>query len=200
MAERAQQPIRDPWLPLPSKEGKDGATESSINFRAFEQYISLPPGERSLKRVAQDLNKSETLIERWSSKFGWRERALAWDKHAANIAAQARERQVREQAELWARRREEQRESDYELRQTLMKKTSQLLSLPMIERTVDASGKTTTRPARSAMTAVPALVRAAIKLGREVFREDGAASGSAMQEIDDFEVVPLSVAMEGQTL
>src|SRR3954454_20560552 len=81
-------PMRKPWLPLLPKTGRDGATESSINFQAFEHYISLPAGERSLKRTAQDLNKSEKLMERWSSKFDWRRRALAWDQHLATIQAE----------------------------------------------------------------------------------------------------------------
>jgi hypothetical protein len=66
---------------LPAKTGKRGATESSINYQAFQYYIGLPASERSLRRVAHDLNKNEKLIERWSSKFEWIKRALAWDQH-----------------------------------------------------------------------------------------------------------------------
>jgi hypothetical protein len=77
-------------------------------------------------------------MERWSSKFGWRQRALAWDQHLAAIEAEAREKRAREKAELWARRHEEQREADYQLRQSVTQRTTQLLGAPLIERIVDA--------------------------------------------------------------
>src|SRR3954453_23782057 len=131
-------PVRRPWLPLLPKTGRDGATESSINFQAFEHYISLPAGQRSLKCTAQDLNKSEKLMERWSSKFDWRRRALAWDQHLATIQAETREKQARQKAELWETGREDHREAHYQLGQALTKKTHQVLVLPSVERIVDA--------------------------------------------------------------
>jgi len=180
---------------LPPKTGRKGATESSINFQAFKHYIALAPGERSLRRVAQDLNKSEKLMEYWSSKFDWRRRALAWDQHLANVEAEAREKQARQKAELWESRREEQREADYQLRQALTKKANQVLALPSLERIVDASGRTITRPARSVITAIPALVRASIELGREVF-PDGHSARNQLPEMDVFEVLPMAPETE----
>jgi len=152
-------------------------------------------GERSLKRTAQNLNKSEKLMERWSSKFDWRRRASAWDQHLATIEAEAREKQARQKAELWETRREEQREADYQLRQALTKKTTQVLAVPAIERIVDVGGRTITRPARSAITAIPALVRALIDLGREVF-PDGHGAHNHVQEVDAFEMVPMTPETE----
>ena len=35
--------------------------------------------ERSLRRVAEQLHKSETIIGRWSGKHNWVERVAAWD-------------------------------------------------------------------------------------------------------------------------
>jgi hypothetical protein len=186
---------RKPWLPLLPKTGRDGATESSINFQAFEHYIALPAGERSLRRTAQDLNKSEKLMERWSSKFDWRRRASAWDQHLAQIEAEAREKQAREKAELWERRREQQREEDYQLRQALTKKMNQMLALPSIQRIVDASGRTTTRPDKSVITAVPALVRASIDLGREIFPE-GHGAPLNVPELDVFNFVSMETQGE----
>jgi hypothetical protein len=177
------------------KTGRDGATESSINFQAFEHYIALPAGERSLKRAAQELNKSEKLLERWSSKFEWRRRASAWDQHLATIEAEAREKQARQRAELWESRREEQREADYQLRQALTKKMNQVLALPSVERIVDTAGRIITRPARSVITAIPSLVRASIELGREVF-PDGHGAQNQIQERDVFEVISITPESE----
>jgi hypothetical protein len=145
--------------------------------------------------VARDLNKSEKLMERWSSKFDWRRRALAWDQHLANIEAEARERQARQNAELWETRRQEQREADYQLRQALTKKTTQVLALPSVERIVDSAGRTITRPARSVIAAIPALVRASIELGREIFPE-GHGGQNHVQEMDVFEVVSMTPETE----
>jgi hypothetical protein len=144
---------------LPAKTGKGGATELSKNFQAFEHYIGLAVGDRSLRRVAQDLNKNEKLIERWSSTFEWIKRALAWDQHQAVIKAEARERAIREKAELWERRREEYRETKYQLLQALTKRTEQMIASPLFERITDKAGNIVTRPARSVMTAVHGLMR-----------------------------------------
>jgi len=191
-------PINHPWLPLPPKGGREGANESSINFQAFRHYISLSAGDRSLRRVAHDLHKSEKLMERWSSKFGWNERAKAWDRHVAAIEAQAHETQLRQKAELWERRREEQREAYFELGQLLMKRTTQMLNLPLIERIETAAGKIITRPARSIMNSVRAGVRALIDLGREIFSQ-GQGNRNDIPEIEEFQVDPLFASMENAT-
>lgn len=47
--------------------------ESAQAFEAFTHY--LKQGEkRSLRKVARELSKSETLIKRWSSTWSWQER------------------------------------------------------------------------------------------------------------------------------
>ena len=69
----------------------------------------------------------------------------------------------------------------------------------LIERITDKSGNTVTRPARSAMTAVPGMVRAAIDLGRAVF-PDGNGAPNNIQEIDEFEMVSLQPQPEQSDL
>jgi hypothetical protein len=188
-------PISHPSLPLPPKGGRKGASESAISFQAFKHYISLSAGERSLRRVAQDLHKSEKLMERWSSNFGWNERAKAWDRHVAAIEAEARETQLRQKAELWERRREEQREAYFQLHQLMLKKMTQTIQLPLIERIEAAAGKIITRPARSVMTSVRAGVRALIDLGREIFLQ-GPGNKNDIQEIEEFQVDSMFASME----
>ena len=56
---------RDPWLPLPPRGGKGGKNETSLNYQAFEVYGRLPPSERSIRRTAQILGKSPSLLDRW---------------------------------------------------------------------------------------------------------------------------------------
>jgi hypothetical protein len=55
--------------------------ESIKAFQAFVTYRNMDPNERSLQRVVSELNKSKTLLGRWSSKFDWVERAALWDDY-----------------------------------------------------------------------------------------------------------------------
>ena len=54
-------------------------------FEAFNTYM-LMGTERSLAKVANELNKSTTLMAKWSSLWKWVERAAAWDIEQENLA------------------------------------------------------------------------------------------------------------------
>lgn len=60
-----------PW------ERLDG--ESPPRWQAFQIYRDLG-AVRSLDKVAKQLGKSNTLIERWSAQDGWIYRTEAWDR------------------------------------------------------------------------------------------------------------------------
>ena len=62
-------------MTLPHSKKKD---ESAEAFEAFTMYRDLGVG-RSIRIVAEELSKSETLLNRWSSKHTWRRRAHSWD-------------------------------------------------------------------------------------------------------------------------
>lgn len=51
--------------------------ESVQAFEAFAKYRDMP--DRTIRKVAFDLNKSVSLIAGWSSKWNWQERVAAWD-------------------------------------------------------------------------------------------------------------------------
>lgn len=59
-----------------SYERQDSETKKA--FEAFQVYRDLGI-TRSLREVAQQLNKSLALIGRWSSQYGWVERAQEYD-------------------------------------------------------------------------------------------------------------------------
>ena len=61
--------------------------ESDKAFAAFSLYLSLGP-ERGLREVARKLDKSLTVVGKWSSKFDWPARVAA---HAAHLAVVERE-------------------------------------------------------------------------------------------------------------
>jgi len=72
--------------------------ETTVAFEAFATYRDMGL-KRSCDRVAKQLGKSNTLIERWCTRHEWVDRSAAWD---ARLDEQARESvvdQVREMAE-----------------------------------------------------------------------------------------------------
>lgn len=52
--------------------------ESAPAFAAFVKYRDAGP-DRSLAKVAKELGKSTTLIERWSARDHWVNRVAAWE-------------------------------------------------------------------------------------------------------------------------
>jgi hypothetical protein len=78
-------------------------------YRAFECFLSLPSGERTLLAAYRqhvgnpDAVKPSDTWSRWSSQFAWRERAAAYDDHLASLRREAHERVIEEEAERQAR-------------------------------------------------------------------------------------------------
>ncbi len=87
--DKAPRPInqdREPW------EKQKG--ESTQAFEAFGLYRDM--GEsRSLSKVGHQLNKSKALMGRWSTKWQWVNRALAWDAELDRVARQEQINQVK---------------------------------------------------------------------------------------------------------
>src|SRR5215204_4042123 len=84
-------------------------------YRAFECFLSLPSGERTLLEAYRrhvgnpDAAKPSDTWSGWSSSFAWRERAAAYDDHLASLRRGAYEREVEEEAKRQAREVEEAR-------------------------------------------------------------------------------------------
>lgn len=82
-----------PW------ERQQGETDKA--FEAFAIYRDAG-ADRSIRQVAKKLNKSSTLIGKWSSKWNWVERAAAYDndlerqahKEKQKLVADTRKRQL----------------------------------------------------------------------------------------------------------
>ena len=68
---KRQEPDIAPWEQQPG--------ESAKAFEAFAIYRDMGV-ERSVRKVTQRLNKSLTLIGKWSSAYNWPERARAYDR------------------------------------------------------------------------------------------------------------------------
>src|SRR5687767_12734256 len=84
-------------------------------YRAFECFLSLPSGERTLlaayrRRVDNPgAAKPSDTWSGWSSQFAWRERAAAYDDHLASVRREAHEQVIKEEAAQQAREIEKTR-------------------------------------------------------------------------------------------
>lgn len=93
--------------------------ESDKAFAAFSLYLSMGV-QRSLAAVGGKLGKSESLIERWSSKYDWQSRVQAYGSHLAKVERQAAEALARLNGVDWAKRQKEHREEEWMLRTELI--------------------------------------------------------------------------------
>lgn len=71
------------WLQQPGETNKA--------YSAFSVYLTAG-SERSTARVAQELGKSKTLMDRWSSRHDWVRRAGAYDAYAIQQRLAVREK------------------------------------------------------------------------------------------------------------
>ena len=78
-------------------------------YRAFESFLSLPSGERTLLAAYRQhvgnpgAAKPSDTWSGWSNTFAWRERAAAYDDHLASLRREAYERVIEEEAARQAR-------------------------------------------------------------------------------------------------
>jgi hypothetical protein len=57
--------------------------DTEKSFYAFTLYRELPPMERSLKIVAEKIDRHVNQVALWSSKYNWQDRVRAWDSALA---------------------------------------------------------------------------------------------------------------------
>src|SRR5215208_7135972 len=83
--------------------------EPSRAFHAFESFLGLPGGERTLLEAYRrhvgnpDAAKPSDTWSGWANTFAWRERAAAYDDHLASVRREAYAKAVEEEAVRQAR-------------------------------------------------------------------------------------------------
>lgn len=116
--------------------------ESTPAYAAFVVYRDMG-SERTLERVRVHFGKkSERQYEEWSSQHAWVERVAAYEAHLDRIAQDAREKATAAEAAKWAKRREQQREREWELADQLAQKAKAMLDFPISRMTTEKDGKT----------------------------------------------------------
>ena len=96
-------------------------TESERAHHAFQCFLNLPSGERTLLAAYKlhvdnpNAGKPSDTWSRWSSEFAWRERARAYDHHLELIRLEGQEEAIREEAKFQTRQTEQLRNRMLEL-------------------------------------------------------------------------------------
>lgn len=96
-------------MPLPFEQQPK---ESNKAFAAFSLYLSMGP-QRGLRELARKLDKSLTVVGKWSVKFDWQERVSAHGAHLAIVEREAIEAAARGKAAEWGSREQKLRETEW---------------------------------------------------------------------------------------
>ena len=183
--------LEKPWLKLPPKTGKGGATESAKSFELFAYFRDIPPAERTLSRVAQLRGKTEKSLEKLSSKYYWAERVADRDRRQAEARAEAnaeeQQRRAKEDVVLWSNRKRETRDRKFQTGGALVDKGETLHKLPNTERVMKRSdGSNVTLQPRRTRDAVDMIVTGYRLMDEAI--EDGLATSSEIEEINDYQI------------
>jgi hypothetical protein len=82
--------------------GERQPKETAVAFEAFRCYLEMGPS-RSVAKVGQALGKSKTLIDRWSSRWGWVERVRQVESRDAALVDESRATELAKHAQRQAR-------------------------------------------------------------------------------------------------
>lgn len=90
----------EPWERQPKETAKA--------YEAFCVYRDMV--QRSYSKVAEKLQKSETIIGRWGRTYDWRKRAAAWDEELDRIGRLEQIEQIKKTRRLQFEQAREMRE------------------------------------------------------------------------------------------
>lgn len=138
--------------------------ESAKAHAALMLYVEMG-AERSLDAVRQKCGKSSRLVERWSSRWNWVERAAAWDTNEAVKRQIIIDRAQRAEIEKWAKRQAQIREEGFSTYLALKAKADEMLKFPLAK-VVTQDGRTTIEPADWSFNTAVRMQETALKLGR----------------------------------
>ena len=142
--------------------------ETPPAFDALGVYLEMG-ADRSLSKVGKKVGKSRSLIERWSSRWGWVSRAAAFDEHLARESQKAMEKATRKRVEELRSRAEQQAERKYQLGQSLQNKAERMLAMPLTS--VTRQDGTTIQSSRWHMGHAGTLATIGAKLSEDALNE-----------------------------
>ena len=140
--------------------------ESAQAYEAARLYFDMG-AQRSLEQVRRKLGKSKDLMERWSARWAWVDRAAAWDAMLRARDLAAREAAQAAEAERWAARRAAEAEREWAFAEQLMERARAMLAFPLQTRELAEDGHTIiVKPARWAIRDAAGMADTAAKLAR----------------------------------
>lgn len=131
--------------------------ESMPAYQAFAEYRDMGE-DRSLRAVAQRLDKSLTVIGRWSSRWNWPDRVKEYAGYMDSLEQKAREKALTKKAEDWATK-------ELEMAALLYDKAKAMLAFPLAQQKTK-DGLTIVEPARWGMRDAAAIAEAGVKMER----------------------------------
>lgn len=127
----------------------------------------MGPEERSLDAVHRKLGKSTRLIAKWSSRWRWVERTMAYDEFLRAKRAAAEAAALKEKAIDWAARQQQIRERDFEQGERMRARVDAILNFPLATQTTSRDGKTVhIHPAKFSIQSAARMLDTASKLQR----------------------------------
>jgi hypothetical protein len=167
--------------------------EGTKAHEAATAYFYLGPA-RSQVAVAKALGKGSKLLEKWSSKYKWVERANAYDAWREEKCLEGARRLAEQNAEKQAQRAEEEREDMHLIRKLARDRIKTVLKLPVVKSTtttnVDSAGRpteiTVLKPIGCSLDSAAHLIQVLYATGNKD------VVGAAVQQQEVFDDVPLT--------
>lgn len=145
-----------PWHRRPGETGKA--------YSAFQAYCQLGAG-RSHALLRHRLGCSMNHIQKFASRWDWKERARHWDGHVADAKLEATRQAEADHAAKWRKRRLESAEDAWETAQAVSRKAREMLNGNLYTQEVDKDGKTVViEPAKWTMATAGQLLKLAAEL------------------------------------
>lgn len=93
--------------------------EGTAAYEAFKAYCKAGP-KRSIRKVARQCIKSESLLLRWSMRHGWVNRTKAFDEAQTKIESEAAKKLTEKRAVNWTEAKEALHRDELELGEQMM--------------------------------------------------------------------------------
>jgi hypothetical protein len=159
--------------------------ESSEAHEAFIVYAELG-ASRDHAAVSTQLAKSPSLIRRWSSKWGWTDRARQHDNQRQRIIEEACEKVIAKRSAVWESRRVDVAEERFTTAKKMAAHVLAMLDYPLVKtriREYNAEGVAVTiehNPVKWTLATCATLARVAAELQNAAINE--------FMDDDDFDV------------
>jgi hypothetical protein len=119
-------------LPVSQDQFERRPDERAKAYEAAHLYFEMRV-DRSLAAVAKKLDKELSQMKRWSGKYEWVKRAVAFDLQADALTRQAMLEAAGQQAERWRERDEKVRERMYQLGLEGLAKSEKMMDFPLAD-------------------------------------------------------------------